>query len=443
MRSVLLPLFLCAIGLPLRAGGLPSGPPASADDDRPSLEQLLEALRAERERMFEARRAEIEAAILRFEEHSNQSRTSLAAVTRKTLIEFGSEFAPLMVPFLEPGAEARKAQLFRGEQVSLVLVELASPAIEEPLMNLARSGSSHGRRNAVLALGALADQPRVAALLRELYSNGSGPVRAAALAGLARAGGGTSDALFAQALRDSDKDIVRTALESLAQAGNRELAPRVLEFVLEGDADEHLEAILDYYFAAPELITKGTEHIVALAGLTRQRGLSTREKIVLLDRLRHFDFKVGRQLREALEPLESSPSEDLRDASLILLASKGDKGARRSLLKRADEYVRANASWPQAYNARAEVYYKIGDYDGALKDYKKARKLQGTRNVDLSADLGMARCYALKGRFKDAADVLNRAPISLRDLKALASDPDFSEMVEDEDYRRVFRLDPR
>ncbi len=45
------------------------------------------------------------------------------------------------------------------------------------------------------------------------------------------------------------------------------------------------------------------------------------------------------------------------------------------------------------------------------------------------------------GKLKDAADTLEKAPISLKELQGLAADPLFQKLVENPKYRPLFRLD--
>ena len=52
--------------------------------------------------------------------------------------------------------------------------------------------------------------------------------------------------------------------------------------------------------------------------------------------------------------------------------------------------------------------------------------------------LGLARCYALEKKYKDAQQWLQRAPISRRQLAELAEDPDFRDMAAHSKYGKTF-----
>ena len=52
--------------------------------------------------------------------------------------------------------------------------------------------------------------------------------------------------------------------------------------------------------------------------------------------------------------------------------------------------------------------------------------------------LGIARCYALLGRFKEAREYLRNAPVSRETIRNLADDPDFAEMSAHPKYGDVF-----
>ena len=75
-----------------------------------------------------------------------------------------------------------------------------------------------------------------------------------------------------------------------------------------------------------------------------------------------------------------------------------------------------------------------------IKDYTRALELGKGKGVDEEPYLGLARCYALQGKFREAAEYLDRAPISVKTLHELAEDPDFAEMVADKRGRESFHL---
>ncbi len=131
----------------------------------------------------------------------------------------------------------------------------------------------------------------------------------------------------------------------------------------------------------------------------------------------------------------------MRIAARILAASKGDRGIKRELLESHNEIIARQKNWSRGYANRGDLYYKLGDLRQALKDYRQCVKLSRNGQVDGEVQVSIARCLALQGKHRDAAEELNRSNVSIRTLKELGEDPDFREMALMEKYRSsVFRL---
>ena len=125
---------------------------------------------------------------------------------------------------------------------------------------------------------------------------------------------------------------------------------------------------------------------------------------------------------------------------MILLSKHGDRKARRVLLEPYDKAISRAKSRPKAYDNRADVLFRIGDLRAAIKDYKRSLEVGRNKAVNEVPFLGLARCYALLGKFRDAADWLDKAPVSVTTLQELATEPAFAAMIENERYRKAFHL---
>lgn len=432
MSALLLVLpLLVPVGTPRVQGG---EPPAS-----PSLERWLARLRTEREASLRRLRERVTTLLGQFDVLVERDRRREAPALRGELVSLGPEAGPLLVDALDPGEEPTPESVFRAEQVARTLEELVSPSVTDDLLRLAREGSVEGRVHALEVLACSSEAARVLPVVESIFCSAEGPVRSAALAAAARLGGAQQLELFGEVLLSGDTELVDVTLRAFGAAGNADVAGRVLDLVRSPAAAEHLPALLEYYAAVPAAFSE--PHRVALLELAGGDELRWHDKVALLEALRTHDIELGRAEKRLLEPLAGSPLGDLSEAARVLLAIHGDRNARRDLLKPYDREVQRNGDSVEALTARARVCYRIRDYGAAIKDYKRALRELGNRNVDPEPFLGLARCYALLGRFREAVDYLDTAPVSRQTLRELADDPDFAEMRADPRYIGAFHLE--
>jgi tetratricopeptide (TPR) repeat protein len=90
---------------------------------------------------------------------------------------------------------------------------------------------------------------------------------------------------------------------------------------------------------------------------------------------------------------------------------------------------------------RADMYSRIAKLDDAIKDYKEALTV-GKDDPTLQPNTyeKLAYAYVQKGRLKEAAETLNKAPISLARLRELADDPRFKPLRESKYAKLAFGL---
>ena len=203
-----------------------------------------------------------------------------------------------------------------------------------------------------------------------------------------------------------------------------------------------VRALLAFYIACgPENVED--DELGALIDLARRASVPPSHRIAILDGLQHLAEKLHFDLRRKVDPLTDHTHPELREAALTSLAFFGDRGARKQLLAPYDERIDMNPDWALRWADRAEVYYKIGVDRDAIRDWKKA--LQIAKNDPApprGVHLGLARSYARQGRLKDAAEWLDEAPITTKELRSLATDPVFAKLRAHDKHGKVFRLDP-
>lgn len=422
----------------LVGGLLLVGPALPQTPDGGSLEELLQRARAAREQTRAEMTGTVQAILAELETLPPGRRERDAARRRARLRDLGPEAAPLLVPHLDPGPDPGEGEIFRARQVTRVLRELASPAVTDELLRATGTGSIEGRVNALRVLERCPEPERAVPVVRDLFRVATGRLRTAALVALARLGGPGAEAVLTKALQDPEPEVVDLALRSLAEVDSPAVTAEVVEMCRSDAGAEHVLAIGDYFTARPERLEE-EEHLVALVELL-ERPTSPRDDVVaVLGELTDLDLDLHSRERKALEPLAEHPQGKVRRAALVLLARAGDRGALRNLMHPLNDAIRRDGDDPRHYVERGDVWYRVGEHSNAIRDYKAAIDLMRRPLRDDSPFIGLARCYARMGKFKDAKEYLSVGPLSISRLQELAEDPAFAEMLETR-YRTAFYL---
>lgn len=438
LHLLLVPL-LAVTATPLCASAPEPKLAQSGDDERESLEDFLRRARTSRDAAWAAMTGEVTAVLEALESLTPRTRERDAARLRRQLLDLGTEAAPLLVDALVPGPEPSSGVTFRCGQVVQVLSDLAASSITDRLLQLSGDGVLEGRVNALTVLRTSPEPSRVAPVVRDLYRSAEGTVRQAALVTLASLGGPQATALLIEALSDEDESIVDLALRSLGTAKNQTVAEDVRKLAMGERGAKHIDALTDYYAEFPKLV-EDSSHLLALIGLAANNDVSRASAVRLVYMLTELEIAPRSAARRAMAPLTKHVNDELREASLALLARAGDKGARRDLLGPYTDRIARQKGFDRVYTERGDVYYRIGEYPLAIKDYKQSIELRSSRSTASAAPyLGMARCYARMKRYKDAAAQLDKARVSLLTLREWADDPAFALMLETR-YRKAFSL---
>jgi len=401
--------------------------PAVQVAQRAPLEDLLERARAEREQQRALLTPLISAALDSFSARGDPPTEARREALVDQLAAFGLEAGPFLLPHLEPAGEDPVARA-RALAVAEALARLQGPALTDPLVALLSQGSEMGRRNALRALETSPEPERVRPVLRQVFDAApTGALKQAALRTLIRLGGPQNARLYAEILSQDDAELVELALNALLDTRDAQAAPQVRQLLADtARAQRHAELLLAYYSALPQLVdAQLLQQWVAVV----EKGGSLDLRVAVVDALPAIAGSAGADLRRALEPLAYNSEPKLRESVLVAMARLGDRNARRDLLASYDEIVERNDRFPEAYLRRAQVYLRIEEWDDAIKDFQQALRLsRDDSRPQPEAYIGLARAHARRGRLRDAAEWLRKAPISIKELRELADDPDFAEL---------------
>jgi tetratricopeptide (TPR) repeat protein len=405
---------------------------------RESLQEFLARARAQRELVQARLRDQVQSLVKRVEElpmpvPRDQKEAWLAEV-----VALGPEATPLLVAWIDPGEAGLDRERFRATQIALALARLDTQPITGELLRIAQTGSQEGRRNAIRVLETTPEPERVRPALLALFKASEGSLKQATLRALITLGGADNEALLREVLESSDDTLIDMALGAVADAKSPKAVEQVRKLLADpARARTHVEPLLNYFKGQPELVREA--EVRDLIQLAAQEEVTRERREAIVDALPIFVTAMSNDLRKSLEPLLAGNERKLREGALVLLSILGDKLAKRDLLKDYDTTVENNPKWSPAYTRRADVLRRVRDYDDAIKDYLKALKVGEDDPVQSPESfVGLARCYSLKKKWKEAASYLQRAPISITQLRALANDPDFLELKAHPKYGEVF-----
>jgi tetratricopeptide (TPR) repeat protein len=439
---VLLPLLLGAAVDGASADTQPGRQAEHPDSGRQSLQELLARLKRMRDDRAGELRGSVEQILRAMETEAETHHLPGLAEQKGRLLALGPESAPLLVDRIDPGDKPTDAARLLAIYVTQALVEQPSPAITARLVEIARLGFPDGRVNAAKALAVSPERERAGAVLAELFRTTQGELRRVALTGIAHLGGADNEKVIAQALAGGDTEAVKLALEALAGAHAASFAPRVLKLIsATHEATPYVDGFLAYYRACPEVVDKS--HVLALVHLAGDLSVTNEGRGRILEFLPQFSEKFDAEVKKELHQLATSPTREVREGALVTLYLAGDKSARKELLTDYDEQIDRNKGWPASWEARGNVFYRIGEYRDAIRDYQKSLSLSAAdfRARTEGSYIGLARCYAQQGKLKEAAAMLEKAPISIKELAELKKEPVFQKLAEHPKYGKVFKTE--
>ncbi|MSR62324.1 MAG: hypothetical protein EXS08_07765 [Planctomycetes bacterium] len=408
---------------------------ALARPDDGSLEAFLRRVRAAREAESARLAPEVETLVAKL----GVARTASELKALEAKLEgMGSEAMPLLIPFLDPGANAPPEKLKQAQEVAEVLARSKSSALLEELVRMASNATPQGRVLAMRVLGASPESERALAALRALYPQVSGALRAECVRSLARLA--SDDPLIVASLADTHPEVLAAAIRALSSEPRKKPRAEVVSLLGDGNRGADVLNELVEYFSVPgqEL---DEDVVVALARFACREDLGPAARLKVLDGLPRFGVPLSSRLRRELEPLLESTDSAIKDGVLIALTLLNDSKARRDLMKFYDEQVKGSPGWPLAYQRRGDVELKIGEYRDAARDYQQALRLHDDSaklpgNRDLWVNL--ARAYIKDNKLKLAADALAEFGLTSELRRTLKADPDFQPLAESAKYKGLF-----
>lgn len=429
------------------AAALPLATRAAAEDparkpgERETLQQFLERLRSLRDGVQNQLAGTVEQILKDLEMEATVRRIPGLEAQRDKLVALGAEIAPLLASKLDPGANSTDPQKLVAQYIAQALAALPTPTITDALLETLRTGSIDGRRNALAVLAVTPEPARVAPLLGQFFRQAQGQIRRDTLATLVKIGGPDAERLLGEALADPSAEIVRYALSALSEGRGAVHAPRVLQILkATREASQYFDALIAYYRANDNVVDK--QVMTGFLRMAEDLSAARDVRIKVLGALGDFGDKFDGELKKEVRVIAQAPEREIKEAALILLHRTGDRNAKKELLAEYDEQIERNKTWANSFEQRASVLYRLGDYKDATRDYLQSIQLaknDARAQLDV-AYIGLARCYAQQNKLKEAAQTLERAPVSLKQLAELARDPVFAKLAEHPKYRDVFKL---
>lgn len=408
---------------------------AAPADESGSLEAFLKRVREEREAEHARLRPRVDELVKRLGLAKGPAELRKA---QGELEGLGSEAAPLLLPYLDPGPNPKPEQEKQAVEVAGLLARAANPALFDELVRLAHSASPLGRPLAVRVLGASGESERALATLRALYPEVAGALRAECVRALARLA--PDEPLVVAALADTHPAVLSAALVALTAETRKEPRPEVRALLEDQSrAAEVLPELVDYFCAAGRVLDE--EIVITLVRFACRSDLDIESRLRVLGGLPRFGVGLTSRLRREIEPLLSSPDGAIRDGTLVALTLLKDGRARRDLMRFYDDQVKDNESWPLAYQRRGDIELAIGEYRDAARDYQRALELhKDSARLPGNRDLwvNLARAQIKDGKLKAAADALEQFSLSSELKRTLKADPDFQPLVEHSKYKSLF-----
>ncbi len=439
MLRILLATSL-ALSAPVLAANPPSRVDASQGEDRESLEEMLERLDAKRAAMLAELDRQLQPLLLELKKEIENKSAKRMTNVRERIASLGPAIAPLLTPSLDPGVTVERDAIEYARQLSRTLTLIPTTAITDEMLKLCSSGSPLGKQNAIRVLAYTPEPERVSPKLIERYGKTEGQERAMLLQAIAQLGQPGGDKLLSAALMGEDEQLRSVALDAIVTAGAAQFADEVLVLLRNLDLSAGFAyKFVAYYSNCPDVVDK--EHVGALLDAAMDNRVKSEQRIAILAKLPTWERWIDSKMKRSLKDLKTPGNRAVEQQGQILLAVLGDSGSRKRLLKPYDDEVEKAGNWTGPYVDRGMILYQINEFSQALRDFKQAIKLSKDepRSVPSAYEYA-ARCHARLGKLKQAAEMLRLAPIDLKQLRALASDPVFKELRESR-YGKVFRLE--
>jgi tetratricopeptide (TPR) repeat protein len=428
--------FLCCLTLacawPAASAGPQDAPP------RETFEELLARARSQRDALQAKLGVDVKDRVSRLEPNERNTRPGELERAVSEVVALGTEAVPLLVPYLDPGATTDERDLLRARRVAGALTRMDTSAVTGTLLDGLARFAAEGKKNVLRVLEVSKEPERVRPRVAETFRASEGDVKGAALRALFALGAAADSAFVKEVLLASDPELARLALHALAEGRQPALLDAVTTMMDDAPRCAVLVSDLIGYLTAVSGSLRDKD-VLAFARLSIVPELDADRRVAVLEAVPTLVDKLAPDLKKLLDRASDSRDRRVREAALVARVCLGDKGARKDLLVEYDERVKKSERWAPAWGERAQVLYRIRDYDSAMKDFQTAVALGRTDPTQRPEYfVGAAKCCAMLGKLKDASEWLERAPITLEELKSLANDPAFAKLREHSKYGAVF-----
>ncbi|MCE9595734.1 MAG: hypothetical protein K8S98_16210 [Planctomycetes bacterium] len=437
---VLRTLFLVAalVGTPSLGAAQDKSAPEREPPQRETFEELLARARTQRDALQQRLGSDVKDKVARLEPNERVAKAADLERAIADVAALGSEAAPLLVPYLDPGAQPPARDSVRAKRVAEALVRMDTTPVTEALLAALDKFGDDGRKNVLVVLETSKEPDRVRPKVAALFRDAHGQVKGAALRALFALGAANDEAFVKEVLLGADPELTRLTLRALADGRQPALLDSVETLLADTKrAAPLLTDVIGYLRAVKDSLRD--KDVLAFAKLANVQELEVEKRSVVLDVLPSLVDKLTPELKKTLERASESRDRKARESAFVARVCLGDKSARKDLMLEYDERIKKNDRWAPAFGERAEILYRIRDYDAAVKDYNNAivvGKNDPTPRPEYY--VGLARSYAMLGRLKEASEWLERAPITFDELKALADDPAFAKLRDHAKYGAVF-----
>ncbi|MEZ5978536.1 MAG: hypothetical protein R3F34_09990 [Planctomycetota bacterium] len=324
---------------------------------------------------------------------------------------------------------------WRALEAGAALRRVSSPAILDRLAELARSENALVRRLAYGGLGANPNTEGARTILENLAKDAKGEDGDEITAARVRLGGDAAKAVLLDAVGRGDGSAIDTALFAAAERKLPNLGPETLTAL--GDREIGKRAwrgALEYLVSVPEAVQPET--VQALLALALGGSLRGDDAAELTERVSRIDV-ARRHVQDSLDALSRSSDNRVAAAALVALSRMGDRNAQKRLMDPLDDAVDEAASGqPGPLRARGNMKTRLGDYNGAINDLKKALKEAKDAGAfeQREINIDMARAYSLYERYDKAASALDEADLTNKQREELARRPEFKALAEHPRY---------
>jgi hypothetical protein len=121
--------------------------------------------------------AQVRESVARMDAQPSGSRGNETERALNELVALGPDATPLLLPYLDPGANATDHDRARATRCAQALSRMDTTPITEKLLGMLPSATDEGKKNALLVLETTRERARVEPRLYEAFKSAQGPLK--------------------------------------------------------------------------------------------------------------------------------------------------------------------------------------------------------------------------------------------------------------------------